>query len=454
MRGSEYFLGLLRQDPKEAQIASHRLMLRSGLIQRISSGIYAWLPLGLRVLQKITAIVRQEQNRVGATEVLAPTLQPSELWLESGRYNDYGRELLRFLDRHEKELLYGPTAEEVFTLLFRSHIKSYKQLPQCLYNIQWKFRDEIRPRFGVMRGREFLMKDTYSFDLTPEEAKKSYEKMFSAYMATFRRLNLRAIPVRADTGPIGGDLSHEFHVMANTGESALYYDAALDEVLDQKQNITLDQVEKFYAMADEKHNIHTCPLPKERLKENRGIEVGHIFYFGKKYSEPLQAKVTGPQGEEILVEMGSYGIGVSRLVGAIIEAFHDDHGILWPKGVSPFSFVVTSLRQEGPEREGAKAFYEKWTQQEEQRLGHDFYNVGPHHRDVLFYDLPESPGEILKSLDLMGFPYQVIFGKKWTTDQQVEIKNRFTGHVAYLSLEDTFNYLDKNLLDSSHEKNL
>lgn len=453
MRGSSYFLNLTKEDPKEAQIASHRLMLRSCLVQRIAPGIYAWLPLGLRVLQKISAIVRQEQNRVGAVEVLAPTLQPSELWQESGRYDDYGQELLRFLDRHEKELLYGPTAEEVFTFLFRQHIKSYRQLPQMLYNIQWKFRDEIRPRFGVMRGREFLMKDTYSFDLTPEDANKSYEKMFSAYMATFRRLGLRAIPLRADTGPIGGDLSHEFHVMANTGESALYYDEALDAVLDKKGPINLQDVESFYAMADEKHNPHTCPIPKERLKENRGIEVGHIFYFGTKYSRPLKAFVSGPKGEDICVEMGSYGIGVSRLVGALIEAFHDDKGIRWPLGVSPFSMVVTSLKHQGPEKEGAEEFYKCWTEREKQRLGAtQFHDVGPHHRDLLFYDLPQqSPGEILNSLDLLGFPYQIIFGKHWTSEGKVEIKHRLTSESVCLTLEESYDYLEKIFKD--HEKN-
>lgn len=430
MRARRYFMATLKETPKEALIASHRLMLRAGMVQQITAGIYAWLPFGLRVLRKIEAIVRQEQNQAGAVEMLAPTLQPATLWQESGRYADYGKELLRVWDRHERELLYGPTAEEVFTLLFRTHIRSYKDLPQCLYNIQWKFRDEVRPRFGVMRGREFLMKDTYSFDLTQEGAKDSYARMFQAYMKTFARLGLQAIPVRASTGPIGGDLSHEFQIVTETGESTLYYDQAIDH----GQRETLGDFHDLYAVADDQHDPATCPVPLEQLKITRGIEVGHIFYFGTKYSMPLGACVTHHSGDVRPVEMGSYGIGVSRLVGAIIEAFHDDKGIKWPISIAPYGVAVTAV--------GANP-------QTVAMAEHIYQTLQEKGADVFLYDLEKSAGEKFAELDLMGFPFQIIVGGKWVQTGNVDIKNRSTGDTVSLPVDQIESFLRENGLSKN-----
>src|SRR5271154_1791129 len=326
MRLSQYFLPLLKENPSEAQIVSPRLMLRAGMIRQSASGIYTWLPLGLRVLKKVEQIVREEQDAAGAQELLMPTIQPAELWQESGRYKDYGEEMLRFPDRHKREMLYGPTNEELITDIFRNAVKSYRDLPKNLYHIQWKFRDEVRPRFGVMRGREFLMKDNYSFDLDKPGAIASYFRMFAAYMKTFKRMGLTPIPVRADTGPIGGDLSHEFHIQADTGESALFYDsdvAGLDEnSIDPTDPAVQDYIRQWYAATDEKHDLaeFEAHVPESRRRQARGIEVGQVFYFGTKYSDAMKAFVVGPDGAPVAVEMGSYGIGVSRLVGAIIEA--------------------------------------------------------------------------------------------------------------------------------------
>ena len=343
MRLSRYFMPTLREAPADAQIVSHQLMLRAGLIRQEAAGIYAWLPLGLKVLKKIEQIVREEMNRAGAVEILMPTLQLADLWRESGRYDDYGEEMLRIKDRHERDLLYGPTAEEVVTDIFRSYIKSYKDLPKNLYNIQWKFRDERRPRFGVMRGREFLMKDAYSFDIDEAAARRAYNRMFLAYLNIYSRLGLQAIPVRADTGPIGGDLSHEFIILAETGESQVFAHRDLVEMGAPGPDIDWDGdlqplVEKrtaLYAASDEMHDEAAYgALPEDKRMTARGIEVGHIFYFGEKYSAPMGAKVTGPDGKDVAVQMGSYGVGVSRLVGAIIEASHDDGGIIWPDSVA------------------------------------------------------------------------------------------------------------------------
>jgi prolyl-tRNA synthetase len=413
MRASRSFLALLRDNPQESHIASHRWMLRSGMIQQVASGIYAWLPLGLRVLNKISAIVRQEQDRIGAQEALAPTLQPASLWKQSGRYADYGKEMLRMTDRHDNALLYGPTAEEVFTLLFRTHIHSYKQLPQCLYNIQWKFRDEIRPRFGVMRGREFLMKDAYSFDLTADGAKAAYASMFQAYMRTFRRLGVSAIPVRASTGPIGGDLSHEFHIVAATGESEIFYDIQLDSPASNGcMREAMADFQGFYAMADDRHDPATCPLPPEQQRTARGIEVGHIFYFGTKYSEPLDAFVMNGDGVRIPVEMGSYGIGVSRLAGALIEAHHDEKGIQWPLSVAPYAVVVAGLGAgTGPV---AEKLYE---------------TLQSHGIETFLFDLDQSAGKKFADMDMMGFPYQILVGSKWRSEEMVDIKIRATGQL-------------------------
>jgi prolyl-tRNA synthetase len=340
MRVSRYFLPILRDTPKEAEIVSHQLMLRAGMIRQASSGIYSWLPLGKRVLDKIGDIVREEQNRAGAIEVLMPTIQSADLWRESGRYEAYGKEMLRITDRHEREMLYGPTNEELITTIFRDGVKSYKDLPRNLYHIQWKFRDEIRPRFGVMRGREFLMKDAYSFDLTPEEGVRSYNRMFAAYLRTFARMGLKSIPMRAETGPIGGDLSHEFIILAETGESQVFghqdlFDGPIppaDTDFDGDLQPVVDRWTSLYAATDEQHDPakFDAEVPAEKQVTARGIEIGHIFFFGTKYSEPMGCKVQGPDGQMIHLQMGSYGVGVSRLAAAIIEASHDENGIVWP----------------------------------------------------------------------------------------------------------------------------
>ncbi len=420
MRSSLYFYPTLRETPQEAQIASHRLMLRSGMITQVTTGIYTWLPLGLRVLKKIEAIVREEQDRAGSLEVLMPTIQPAELWQKSGRYADYGKEMLRMKDRHEREMLYGPTAEEVITDIFSRFIKSYRDLPKRLYNIQWKFRDEIRPRFGVMRGREFLMKDNYSFDLDQENAKASYQAMLEAYVRTFSRMDLTAIPVRASSGAIGGNLSHEFQILAETGESEIFYDEAF-ETLDIN-TLTLDRLQTLYAAADELHDPKTCPVPEARLKTARGIEVGHVFYFGTKYSVPLGAYVTSADGKQIPVEMGSYGIGISRLVAAIIEAHHDEAGIRWPESVAPFKVGLLNLNIKSPAcTKLCEDLYQKLLQ------------AGI---EVLYDDREKGPGAKFADMDLIGLPWQIIIGSRSEKTDCCELKNRRTGETIELSLDD------------------
>jgi prolyl-tRNA synthetase len=419
MRLTQYFLPTLKETPAEAQIVSHRLMLRAGMISQVSSGIYSWLPLGLRVLQKVTQIVREEQDRAGSLEVMMPTIQPAELWMKSGRYNDYGKEMLRIKDRHERDMLYGPTAEEVITDIFSRCVKSYRDLPKRLYNIQWKFRDEIRPRFGVMRGREFLMKDNYSFDLTFEGAKASYQAMLEAYVRTFARMDLTAIPVMAATGPIGGKLSHEFQVLAETGESEIFYDEAYESL--DVNSITLDKLQGLYAASDELHDPANCPVPKERLKTARGIEVGHVFYFGTKYSVPLGAVVTNQEGNQVPVEMGSYGIGVSRLVAAIIEANHDEQGIKWPESVAPFKVGLLNLKM------GDKRV---------ETLAESVYNsLREKGVEVLYDDRDERAGTKFADMDLIGLPWQLIIGARALESGTVEVKNRRTGEREELSLE-------------------
>ena len=427
MRLSAYFLPLLRENPSEAQIVSHRLMLRAGMIRQSSAGIYSWLPLGLRVLKKVEQIVREEQDASGALEVLMPTIQPAELWQESGRYEDYGKEMLRITDRHERAMLYGPTNEEQITDIFRHSIKSYRDLPKNLYHIQWKFRDEVRPRFGVMRGREFLMKDNYSFDLDAKGARHSYNKMFVAYLRTFARMGLKAIPMRADTGPIGGDLSHEFIILADTGESQVFCDKAwLDaDILANDVDYNSDLEPFFqkwtslYAATDEKHDVAASPLPPDRLVTARGIEVGHIFYFGTKYSKPMNAVVAGPNGEQVLVEMGSYGIGVSRLVGAIIEASHDDAGIIWPESVAPFTVGLINLRAGDARcRAAADELYAK---------------LGAAGIEVLYDDRDDSPGAKFAAMDLIGLPYQLVIGPRGLDKGVVEFKERRGGTRTELS---------------------
>jgi prolyl-tRNA synthetase len=419
MRLSKYFLPTLKETPAEAQIASHRLMLRAGMINQTTSGIYTWLPLGLRVMEKIEKIICEEQDRIGCHKVLMSTVQPAELWRTSGRYEDYGKEMLRFRDRHEREMLYGPTNEEVITDIIHQYLKSYRQVPQVLYQIQWKFRDEVRPRFGVMRGREFLMKDGYSFDIDFESAKKTYERIFESYLRTFARMDLTAIPVRADSGAIGGDMSHEFQIVAPTGESGIYYDAAFDNLT--LEQMTLENVGNLYAAADEKHDPATCPLPADQLKSARGIEIGHIFYFGTKYSEPLGAKVVGPDGQTITLEMGSYGIGVSRLVAAIIEANHDDQGIKWPESVAPFKVGLLNLKVGDKRAETiAESIYHTLCQKDV---------------EVLYDDRDERAGTKFADMDLIGLPWQLIIGARSVEGGTVEVKNRRTGMREELPIE-------------------
>ncbi len=430
MRLSKAFVPTLKENPTEATIASHRLMLRAGLVRQTASGIYAWLPMGLRVLNNIADIVRAEQDAVGAQEMLMPTLQTADLWRESGRYEAYGPEMLRIKDRHERELLYGPTNEEMITDLARQGLKSYRELPQILYHIQWKFRDEMRPRFGVMRGREFLMKDAYSFDIDYEGAETSYRRMMLAYMRTFRRLGLSAIPMVADTGPIGGDLSHEFIVLAPTGESQVFYDAAFDELDYSPSNYSHEsaddlarffgQVTGHYAATDEKHDEALwAAVPDARKREGRGIEVGHIFYFGKKYSDSMGLKVAGPDGQMITPEMGSYGIGVSRLVGAIIEASHDDAGIIWPDAVAPYRAAILNLRV------GDAAC---------DALANQVY--GRFAGSAMLDDRDERAGTKFAEADLCGYPWQIIIGPRGAAKGVVEIKRRATGAREELPVED------------------
>ena len=435
MRLSQYFLPLLRENPSEAQIVSHRLMLRAGMVRQSSAGIYSWLPLGLRVLKRVEAIVREEQDRTGALEILMPTIQPAELWRESGRYDDYGKEMLRISDRHEREMLYGPTNEEQVTAIVRDAIKSYRDLPKNLYHIQWKFRDEVRPRFGVMRGREFLMKDAYSFDLDKAGAKHAYNKMFFAYLRTFARMGLKAIPMRAETGPIGGDLSHEFQILAETGESEVFCDRAwLDsDILSEEVDYDSDLEPAYrhwtrhYAATGDVHDPANCPVPEAELVSARGIEVGQTFYFGTKYSKPMGAVVAGPNGEEITLEMGSYGIGVSRLVGALIEANHDDAGIVWPPSVAPFRAGLINLRAADPAcRAAADALYST------------LRNAGI---ETLYDDRDESPGAKFAAMDLIGVPDQIIVGPRGVAAGSFEVKDRRTGRREDLSAEAVVNRL-------------
>lgn len=430
MRLSQFFLPVSKEAPAEASIASHQLMLRSGMVRQNGAGIYTWLPLGLIVLRKIEQIVREEMNRAGAIEMLMPTLQQADLWRESGRYEAYGKEMLRITDRHDRDMLFGPTNEELVTDVFRSYVKSYKQLPLNLYHQQWKFRDEIRPRFGVMRGREFLMKDGYSFDLNEEAARKSYYKMFCAYLNAFSRLGLTAVPMKADTGPIGGDLSHEFIILADTGESAVYCDRTLLDMpppgldLDFSSDLS-GEVEKrtqYYTATDEMHDEAAfAALPAERQVAARGIEVGHIFYFGTKYSDPMNAVVQGPDGQVVPVHMGSYGIGVSRLVGGIIEASHDENGIIWPDAVAPFDIGIVNMRNNDEACTAAS-----------ERLEAEFTAAG---KDVLHDDTDDRAGAKFARMELIGVPWQITVGPRGLKEGNVELKNRRTGEKQDVALD-------------------
>jgi prolyl-tRNA synthetase len=429
MRLSRSFIPTLKETPAEAQIASHRLMLRAGLIRQTASGIYAWLPVGLRVLQTISTIVREEQAKAGAQEVLMPTLQTADLWRESGRYDAYGPEMLRIRDRHERDMLYGPTNEEQITEIARGALKSYRELPQTLFQIQWKFRDEVRPRFGVMRGREFLMKDGYSFDLTYEDAVNSYRRMMLSYMRTFQRMGVRAIPMLADTGPIGGELSHEFIVLAPTGESQVFYDSTLEELdylqsdfsYDKPAELSAfhDMINSYYAATSEKHDeARWAEVEPGRKREGRGIEVGQIFYFGRKYSESMNFSVAGADGRKIAPEMGSYGIGVSRMVGAVIEASHDEAGIIWPTSLAPFPAAILNLRV-------GDAVCDALCEQ-----AYAAFNGA-----ALLDDRDERAGAKFADADLMGHPWQIIVGPRAAASGRVELKRRRDGTREEVSLE-------------------
>lgn len=437
MRLSNYFLPILKENPKEAEIVSHRLMLRSGMIKQQVSGIYSWLPLGKKVLDKICTIIKEEQDRAGALEILMPITQSADLWRESGRYDDYGLEMLRMKDRQERDILFGPTNEEMITDIFRSYVRSYKDLPLILYHIQWKFRDELRPRFGVMRAREFLMKDGYSFDLDYENSQHSYNKMFIAYLQTFQRLGLKAIPMRADTGPIGGDLSHEFIVLAPTGESLVYCDnrylslpLAIENICyDDKESVSslVENWTKYYAATDETHdNVQWSKVPKDFQLTTRGIEVGHIFHFGSKYSEKMGAKIMGQNGEEHFVSMGSYGIGPSRLIAAAIEVFHDEEGIIWPQEISPFDIGIINMK---PKDKLCDEYSDDF---------YDFFKKLK--KDPLLDDKDSRAGVKFATMDLIGLPWQVIVGPKGAKENKIEIKNRKTNERKTLSFEESQNF--------------
>ncbi len=433
MRRSDYFLPTLKETPAEAQIVSHRYMLRAGMVRQASAGIYSWLPLGFRVLKNIERIVREEQDAAGCQEVLMPTIQSADLWKESGRYDDYGKEMLRIEDRHGREMLYGPTNEELITDIFKSAVKSYRDLPRLLYHIQWKFRDEVRPRFGVMRGREFLMKDSYSFDLNYDGAKTAYNKMFVSYLRIFARMGLKAIPMAADTGPIGGDLSHEFIILADTGESEVYCDSdfvdfdVLGSDVEYQDNDGLKKIvnhfTSLYARTDEKHDAAEFEgrVPEGRRHVGRGIEVGHIFYFGDKYSAPLGALVTNPDDSQTAVHMGSYGIGVSRLVGGIIEASHDEDGIIWPESVAPFRVGLINLKADDDEC---------------MRVCEDFYGkLRQAGVETLYDDRAERGGAKFAEMDLIGLPWQLIVGPRGLKNGVVELKQRSSGERQELRLD-------------------
>lgn len=432
MRLSRYFLPVLKENPAEAQIVSHRLMLRAGMIKQASAGIYSWLPMGFKVLRKLENIVHEEQARAGHMAMLMPTIQSADLWRESGRYDAYGAEMLRIKDRHDRDMLFTPTAEELITDIFRAHVGSYKDLPLTMYQIQWKFRDEVRPRFGVMRGREFFMKDGYNFDLTKEDALHAYNRHLVSYLRTYERMGLQAIPMRADSGPIGGDDTHEFLVLADTGESEVFYDSAVTDIRLGERDIdyndkdqcraVMEEFTALYARTDETHNeLKFNEIPEERRRSARGIEVGQIFYFGTKYSEPLGATVQGPDGKPVPVHMGSHGIGVSRLVGAIIEASHDDKGIIWPEGVTPYHAGIVNLKQGDAEADAAcESLYNAL-----QALG----------LEALYDDRNERAGGKFATMDLIGLPWRITVGPRGLKNGVVELTSRRSGESEELPPE-------------------
>ena len=438
MRLSRYFLPILKENPKEAEIVSHRLMLRAGMIRQQSAGIYSWLPLGKRVLDKVNRIIREEQDRAGAVELLMPTIQSAELWRESGRYDAYGAEMLRIQDRAERDMLFGPTNEEMITDIFRGYVKSYRDLPLNLYHIQWKFRDEVRPRFGVMRAREFLMKDGYSFDLDYEAARAAYNRVFVSYLRTFERFGLKAIPMRADTGPIGGDLSHEFIILAETGESEVFCDRAFETMEAPPPDIDFEDAAEMkrlfeqwttpYAATDEMHDTARWDaMPEGDRMSARGIEVGHIFHFGTKYSEPMGARVAGPDGTEVPVSMGSYGIGPSRVVAAAIEASHDENGIVWPNALAPFEVGIVNMK---PGDDACDAACNN--------LHDTLERAGI---DVLLDDTNARAGAKFATMDLIGLPQQVVVGPRGLASGEIELKDRRTGERETMTPEAMTNRL-------------
>ena len=440
MKLSNYFLPVLKETPADAEIASHKYMLRAGMISQSSSGIYSWLPLGLKVLKKIENIVREEQDAAGVNEILMPTIQPADIWKESGRYDDYGKEMLRINDRQDREMLYGPTNEEQVTDIFRRSIKSYKELPSLLYHIQWKFRDELRPRFGIMRGREFLMKDAYSFDLDMDASRTTYNKFFVCYLKTFERLGLKAIPMAAETGPIGGDMSHEFLIISDTGESDIYFDKRILDLIDIDKNLDYENdlstivssYQDFYAAADDKHSEEEFEksVPKEFKSNTKGIEVGHIFNFSSKYSEPMKANVLNSNGKAVPVHMGSYGIGISRLVGAIIESSHDENGIIWPDSVAPFVVGLINLKAKDKDAIAmCEAVYQDLISAE---------------IDCLYDNKDDSAGAKFSRMDLIGLPKQIIFGNNSIKDSTVEIKDRKTGHTELVKISEIVSKINNN----------
>ena len=440
MKLSNYFLPVQKEAPKEAEIISHILMIRAGMCQQAASGIYSWLPFGKKVLDNIEKITKNEMNLSGAIEILMPTIQSSEIWKESGRYNDYGKEMLRIEDRNNRDLLYGPTNEELVTEIFRSHVKSYKELPLNLYHVQWKFRDELRPRFGVMRGREFLMKDAYSFDFTQERSINAYNRMFVAYMQLFKKMGLHAIPMKADTGPIGGDLSHEFIIISKTGESDVFFDRNILDyerklnVIDYNSSLQkmVDGYTSFYAATDEKHNPEKCKVNKKDLIRAKGIEVGHIFHFGQKYSIPMNAKVNNEDGKSIPVYMGSYGVGISRLVGAIIEASHDEKGIIWPREISPFTYNLINLNIDNKDCFNMCSKIYKY--------------IVDRGSTVLYDDKDESPGSKLARADLLGLPVQIIVGPRGVKEGLIDIKIRSTNILKKIKPNELLTLIEKETL--------
>ncbi|MBZ0127860.1 MAG: proline--tRNA ligase [Rhodobacteraceae bacterium] len=429
MRLSRYFLPVLKENPAEAQIVSHRLMLRAGMIKQATAGIYSWLPLGFKVLRRLEDIVHEEQVRAGHIPMLMPTLQSADLWRESGRYDDYGEEMLRIKDRHGRDMLYGPTNEELITDIFRAHVGSYKDLPLTLYHIQWKFRDEVRPRFGVMRGREFFMKDGYNFDIDQDAAIHAYDRHMVSYLRTYERMGLKAIPMRADSGPIGGDNTHEFLVLAETGESEVFYDRAILDLTLGGRDVDYNDAAQCaaikeewttpYARTDETHDSDLFnAIPAERRMSSRGIEVGQIFYFGTKYSEPMGATVANAEGEKVPVHMGSHGIGVSRLVGAIIEASHDDKGIIWPEAVTPYKVGIVNLKQGDAEADAAcEALYKELTAK----------GLEP-----LYDDRAERAGAKFATMDLIGLPWRITVGPRGLKNGVVELTSRRSGESEEL----------------------